>query len=92
VIAPGSLRASATLDVRFELLDDVPRAWPRQSRIRFHLGASEIIGRLLLLDAAEVEPGGNALAQLRLERPAVAARGDRFVIRAYSPVAHDRRR
>jgi len=85
VIAPGSLRASSTLDVRFELLDDVPRPWPRQSRIRFHLGASEIIGRLLLLDAAEVEPGGNALAQLRLERPAVAARGDRFVIRAYSP-------
>ena len=85
VIAPESLRASATLDVRFELLDDVPRPWPRQSRIRFHLGASEIIGRLLLLDAAELAPGGSALAQLRLERPTVAARGDRFVIRAYSP-------
>ena len=85
VIAPGSLRASATLDVRFELLDDVPRAWARNVRVRFHLGASEIIGRLVLLDADTLEPGGSALAQLRLERPTMAARGDRFVIRAYSP-------
>jgi selenocysteine-specific elongation factor len=53
--------------------------------VRFHLGASEIIGRLVLLDADELEPGGSALAQLRLEHPTVAARGDRFVIRSYSP-------
>jgi selenocysteine-specific elongation factor len=85
VIAPGSLRPSATLDVRFELLDDVPRAWARNVRVRFHLGASEIIGRLVLLDADQLEPGGTALAQLRLEHPTVAVRGDRFVIRSYSP-------
>ena len=85
VIAPGSLRASSTLDVRFELLDDYPKAWARNVRVRFHLGASEIIGRLVLLDADSIEPGGNALAQLRLEHPTVAARGDLFVIRAYSP-------
>jgi selenocysteine-specific elongation factor len=83
--APGSLRGSTTLDVRFELLEDVPRAWPRIARVRFHLGASEIIGRLTLLGTESLEPGQSALAQLRLERPAVAARGDRFVIRSYSP-------
>src|SRR5205814_7382675 len=32
-----------------------------------------------------LRPGTSALAQLRLERPTVAARGDRFVIRSYSP-------
>ncbi len=85
VIAPGSLGASTTLDVRFELLAEAGRDWPRNTRVRFHLGASEIIGRLVLLDAEVLRPGSNALAQLRLERPTVAARGDRFVIRSYSP-------
>jgi selenocysteine-specific elongation factor len=104
LVAPGSLVSSRVLDVRFELLPDVPQEWPPVSRVRFHLGASEIIGRLVLLEGAALEPGASALAQLRLERPAVAARGDRFVVRSYSPsrtigggtviepVAHRRRR
>ncbi|MFI5371860.1 MAG: selenocysteine-specific translation elongation factor, partial [Candidatus Eisenbacteria bacterium] len=85
LIAPGSLRASSILDVRFELLGDHPRPWGRNARVRFHLGAGETLGRLVLLDADQVAPGGSALAQMRLESPVVAARGDRFVIRSYSP-------
>ena len=103
LVTPGSLRPSSVLDVRFELLPDALRPWPSNQRIRFHLGASELIGRLVLLDGDEeamggkdggalaeetrlvVRPGASALAQLRLERPTVAARGDRFVVRTYSP-------
>src|SRR5207249_1724536 len=76
---------SNVLDARFELLPDYPREWPANARVRFHLGASEVIGRLVLLEGGPLRPGATALAQLRLERPAVAARGDRFVIRSYSP-------
>ena len=32
-------------------------------------------------------PGAAAPARLRLERPAVLARGDRFILRTYSPLA-----
>jgi selenocysteine-specific elongation factor len=85
VVAPGSLRASAVLDVRFELLPDYPREWKAASRVRFHLGASEIIGRLLLLEGGSLRAGGSALAQIVLEKPTVAVRGDRFVVRSYSP-------
>jgi selenocysteine-specific elongation factor len=83
--APGSLSPSSVLDVRFELLPDYPRQWPASARVRFHLGASEILGRLVLLEGARLLGGQTALAQLRLERPTAAARGDRFVIRSYSP-------
>jgi selenocysteine-specific elongation factor len=83
--AVGSLRPSRVLDVRFELLADYPREWKPDTRVRFHLGASEIIGRLLLLGSASLPPGSSSLAQVRLEQPTVAARGDRFVVRSYSP-------
>ena len=35
--------------------------------------------------AAEVPPGRSAYARLRLEEPVVVVRGDRFIVRAYSP-------
>ncbi len=85
LVAPGSLRPSRILDVRFELLSDAGKEWPANTPVRFHLGASEIIGRLVLLEGESVRPGASVLAQVRLERPTVAARGDRFVIRQYSP-------
>jgi selenocysteine-specific elongation factor len=85
LVAPGSLQASSVMDVRYELLPDYPREWKVATRVRFHFGASEIIGRLVLLEGATLRPGSSALAQAVLERPAVAARGDRFVVRSYSP-------
>jgi selenocysteine-specific elongation factor len=85
LLVAGSLRPSSILDVRFEPVDDLEKEWPANTRVRFHLGASEIIGRLVLLEGESVAPGASALAQVRLERPTVAARGDRFVIRQYSP-------
>ncbi len=85
LIAPGSMQPSRLIDVRFELLADYPRAWRKDVRVRFHLGAGEHIGRLLLLEGTELQPGESALAQVRLEKPAAPARGDRFVIRSYSP-------
>jgi selenocysteine-specific elongation factor len=86
LVAPDSLRPSRYLDVRFELLPDVAKEWKSGTRIRFHIGASEIIGRLVLLEGKVMKPGESALAQARLEKEAVAARGDRFVVRAYSPM------
>jgi len=85
LLAQASLRPSSILDVRYEALADLEKEWPANTRVRFHLGASEIIGRLVLLEGESVAPGASALAQVRLERPTVAARGDRFVIRQYSP-------
>ena len=37
------------------------------------------------LASAEMPPGGRAYIRLRLELPAVVTRGDRYILRAYSP-------
>ena len=85
LVAGDALKPSRLLDVRFELLADAGREFKSETRVRFHLGASELIGRAVLLEGRTLAPGASALAQLRLETPAVAARGDRFVIRSWSP-------
>jgi selenocysteine-specific elongation factor len=85
VLAPGSLSASYMLDARIHLLAGAPRAMANRQRVRFHLGASEILGRVVLLDREELKPGDSTVAQLRLEAPVLADRGDRFVLRSYSP-------
>lgn len=104
LVAANSLSPAHMLDVRLRVLADAPRPLRHRQRVRFHLGASEILARVALLEGDELLPGRSALAQLRLEAEAVADRGDRFVLRTYSPartlaggtvilpVAHKRRR
>ncbi len=57
-----------------------------RDRVRLHIGTDEVMARLALLEGQTVGPGGSALVQLILERPAVALPGDRFVIRSFSPL------
>jgi selenocysteine-specific elongation factor len=85
VMKPDTLVPSHMVDVRIRVLPDAPRELKHRQRVRFHLGASEILARVFLLEGDTLAPGKKALAQLRLESPAVADRGDRFVIRSYSP-------
>jgi selenocysteine-specific elongation factor len=84
---PGTLVASTLVDGTLELLADAPRPLATRARVRFHVGTSEIMARVLLLDRAELTPGERAYARVRLEHPLVALPGDRFVIRSYSPIA-----
>lgn len=87
VSTPGTLKSSAAVDVRLALLGNAPHALRNRARVRFHAGTAEILGRLTLLDREELKPGDRAYAQFRAETPAAVSRGDRFVIRSYSPMA-----
>jgi selenocysteine-specific elongation factor len=83
---PGTLVASALVDGILELLADAPRPLKTRDRVRFHVGTSEIMARVLLLDRPELHPAERAYARVRLEQPVIALAGDRFVIRSYSPI------
>lgn len=74
------------VDVRLHALPDLPKPIKHRARVRFYLGASEVMGRVVLLDTDELAPGGDALAQIQLEGHVVAERGDRFVLRSFSPM------
>ena len=82
----GTLVPSVLVDGLLELLPDAPRSLKNRDRVRFHVGTSEVMARVLLLEHTELAPGERAFARVRLEAPLIALPGDRFVIRSYSPI------
>jgi selenocysteine-specific elongation factor len=82
---PGTLRVSTSLEATLALLPDAPRPLHNRARVRFHLGTVEILARTILLDREKLNPGEEAYAHLRLERPTAAMPHDRYVLRSYSP-------
>jgi len=85
LVAPEYFRPTSLLDVRLRLLPSCPKPLETRSRVRLHLGTAEVMARVVLLEGQTLEPGAGALAQLRLETPLVAAWGDCFALRRYSP-------
>ena len=62
-----------------------PRNYARHwTPVHVHLGAAEAMGRVSLLQATGIEPGGSGPAQIVLDRPIGALRGDRFILRDQS--------
>jgi selenocysteine-specific elongation factor len=70
LVEPGAYPVSYRLDVALDLLEDVPDGM----RLHVHHGTAEHYARVVR--------AGDRFAQLRLASPAVAARGDRVVLRA----------
>jgi selenocysteine-specific elongation factor len=85
VVADQPWRATTALDVVVTLLPEA-RPLDQRSRIKLHLGTSEVPARIVPL-GERIGPGATAeAARLRLEEPIVARWGDRGVLRATAPV------
>ncbi|SHE44831.1 MULTISPECIES: selenocysteine-specific translation elongation factor [Caloramator] len=82
----GSLESSMMIDCRLNYLEDAPKKLKNRDRIKLYHGTKEIIGRVILLEKDELAPGDTALVQFRLEEPIASRRGDKFIIRTYSPM------
>ncbi len=83
---PGLFRASQRIDVQLQLLKDAPRPLKFRDPVHLHLGTGRSVAKVVLLDRDEFLPGDDVYAQLVLDRPLLAHRGDRFIIRSYSPM------
>lgn len=85
-VKPDSVRPTLLLDVRLRCLRDSARSIENGSRVHFCHGTSVQLARIVLLDADHLAPGESDLAQLRVTEPAAVKKGDRFVLRFYSPL------
>jgi selenocysteine-specific elongation factor len=82
----GRLRSTQVIDVRIDVLPAASRPLRSRARVRFHVGAAEVLGRVRVLEStSQIAPGESGFAQLRFEAPVVAVHGDRFILRSYSP-------
>lgn len=83
---PGIMENSLIIDCRFNFLNNAPRKLKNRERIRLYHGTKEILGRIVLLDKEELVQGDSCFVQIRLEQPIAARRGDKYIIRSYSPM------
>jgi selenocysteine-specific elongation factor len=89
VVAAGGAAVSRRLDIRLNVMAHYKGIIKNRQRLHVHHAGREVLGRVVLLDEQELGGDGaprTGLAQLHLEEDLVAARGDRLVLRFYSPV------
>lgn len=84
--APGTLEVSRLFAVKLHLLPGAERLLENRSRLHLYCGTTEVLCRAVLLDRDVLAPGESAYVQLQLEADAAFVRGDRFVVRYYSPL------
>lgn len=87
IVAPiNSIKESMMLDVKVKLLKSLNHVIDNRTRLHLYIGTEEVLCRIVLLDKEELRPGEEAYAQLRLEEKIASKRGDRFILRFYSPM------
>ncbi|AMY11002.1 SelB translation factor [Luteitalea pratensis] len=91
LLGDGVALSTRRMAVDVEILPDAP-AQKHGTRVHVHLGTSVVLGRLILPgreatgEVRVLAPGEGGAALLRLEAPLPPRRGDRLVLRSYSPV------
>ena len=83
---PDSMKNTDLLDVKMQILDSSMRVLTNHTRLHLFTGTSEILCRAVLLDKEEIGPGESGYVQLRLEEEIAVKKGDKFVVRFYSPM------
>lgn len=86
IATPGVFEQTTCVDARLSLLAEAPRPLRFRDPVHLYLGTARVVGLVALLDRDLMQPGESVIAQIHLDRPLVAHREDRFIIRSYSPM------
>lgn len=83
---PNNMKNTMMLDVKMNILPSSMRILTNHARLHLFTGTSEVLCRAILLDKEEIGPGESGYVQLRLEEEIALRRGDKFIVRFYSPM------
>ncbi|MBV7569480.1 selenocysteine-specific translation elongation factor [Pseudomonas sp. PDM27] len=84
LLAGGLYAPTQRLDIDMQLLAGESRAFEHFQPVHVHLGTQDVTGRVALLEGASLAPGGRMFAQLLLNAPVHAVKGDRLILRDQS--------
>jgi len=84
VIDPALHLPTSRLDVELRVLASEAQPLRHWQPVHAHLGATDLTGRLAVLEGDFIAPGTTGLAQLVLDQPLAALHGDRLVVRDQS--------
>ncbi|WP_160105833.1 selenocysteine-specific translation elongation factor [Pseudomonas izuensis] len=72
------------LDIDFQLLPGEPRAFEHFQPVHVHIGTQDVTGRVALLEGSSLAPGERMFAQILLNGPVQAVKGDPLILRDQS--------
>ena len=78
---PDLYAPTGRIDVELQVLASEPRPLKHWTPTHLHIGTDRVPARVAVLSGGGIAAGGTGLAQLVLERDALAVHGDRFVLR-----------
>lgn len=74
------------LDVKLKVFSSSDKIILNNSRVHVYAGSKEALAKVIMLDRDSMAADEEAFVQLRLEEPMAVRRGDRFIVRFYSPI------
>ena len=80
---PDCLQSSNRILANISMTNSTDWIIKNKQRLRFHMGTSEILGRV---SGKKLEKGQSGNVIIDLESPVAVAMDDRFVVRSYSPM------
>jgi selenocysteine-specific elongation factor len=91
LVVAGTMQTTRSVDAWLEVLRSA-RTLRYGTRVRFHQGTATVLARVSIVavpaadgESPAIHRGEGGYVRLRLESEAAVTRGDRFVLRSYSP-------
>jgi selenocysteine-specific elongation factor len=84
LLADGLYAPTQRVDIDMRLLAGESRAFEHFQPVHVHLGTQDVTARVALLEGTNLAPGGRMFAQLLLNSPVHAVKGDPLILRDQS--------